>query len=383
MDKLQEQALNLYTDIFGSEAKFVARAPGRVNLIGEHTDYNEGFVFPMAIDRAVWIAFTPNQSNQINIVAGDFDKQHRTIDLAHLQASNEDWLEYVKGMAHQLQQHFGKTLQGFDGVIVSQVPIGAGLSSSAALELAVARALIQSNKLEWPPVTMAKLAQQAENEWVGVNCGIMDQLISAVGEAGHAVLIDCRDLSYEAIPLPKNSQIIIMDTSTRRGLVDSHYNERREQCQQGAERLGLTSLRNASLAQVEQLKEDEKVYRRARHVVSENKRTLKAKDCMLNNDADGLGALFKQSHQSLAEDFEVTNEALDKIVKIANHQGCCYGARMTGAGFGGCAVALVNSEKADKFCDSVTKEFAEETGLKADIHVVKAEDGVTLYINDA
>lgn len=382
MKTVLEKLHKSYLQQFNRVPKFVAKAPGRVNLIGEHTDYNEGFVFPMAIDKAIWVAFTPNNTSRINVVASNFDNKCYTIDLQMLEHDNSQWREYVKGMAYELQKYYGCDLKGFDAVIYSEVPIGAGLSSSAALELSIARALVQSNKLRWEPVAMAEAAKRAENDWVGVNCGIMDQLISAVGEKDHAVLIDCRDLSYESYPLPKDIAVVILDTSTRRGLVASAYNERREQCQKAADMLGIKSLRDAEIKDIRQLIDDDKVYRRAKHVVSETKRTTAAKECMLSNNASSLGELFKQSHTSLAEDFEVTNDALDTIVELANAHQYCYGARMTGAGFGGCAVAIVNKAYAHEFCEEIEDAYNTATGLKADIHVVEAEDGVSLIVLD-
>ncbi len=385
MEVIQQRLQEIYQQHFKTLPKYFARAPGRVNLIGEHTDYNDGFVFPMAIDLSIWIAFTPNQQRHIRVVAADFESEIHDIDLANIESDREGWWEYIKGMANELQTHFSCDLMGFDAVILSDVPIGAGLSSSAAFELAIARALVQTNKIEWRPVLMAQLAQRAENKWVGVNCGIMDQLISAVGEENHAVLIDCRDLTHESIPLPKNTAVVIMDTSTRRGLVDSHYNERREQCLQAAEALGLPALRDATLDDLPKLKTlvDETVFKRARHVITENERTLCAKQAMLDNDAPALGELFKQSHLSLANDFAVTNAALDSIVGIANGLTACFGARMTGAGFGGCAVALVAADEVERFCDDVSKRYHEVMGLNAAIFAVEAVDGVSLYLLDA
>jgi galactokinase len=383
MNNIIEQLQELFVAQFDAPAKFIARAPGRVNLIGEHTDYNQGLVLPMAIDRAVWLAFTPNNTSYMNVIATNFNNEQRKIDLRNLTAAHEGWAEYIKGIAEQLKQYFNAELLGCDAVIYSEVPIGAGLSSSAALELAAARALSQCNKIKWDPVLMAQLAQKAENEWVGVNCGIMDQLICAVGKKNHAVLIDCKNLAYEYCHLPKAIAIVVMDTSTRRGLVESHYNERREQCEFAAKSLGKASLREVTFAELEQLKNDDEVYRRAKHVVSECERTLETKQAMAKNDLIHLGKLFKASHQSLAHDFEVTNNALNQIVAIANQQPTCYGARMTGAGFGGCAVALVNENGLAEFCKNVALDFTEKTGLDADIHVVKAEDGVSLIVMDA
>jgi galactokinase len=369
----------LFNQYFNEKPEGIVRAPGRVNLIGEHTDYNDGFVFPMAIDRAVWIAFKSNNTQNINIVADDFSPEKESIDLTALENDEDEWLEYVKGMANEIQNHFKKSFLGFDAVIKSDVPIGAGLSSSAALELATAKTIASVNKLEWDPVLMAKLAKSAENNWVGVNCGIMDQLICAVAEKDNASLIDCRDLSFESIPLPKDVTVVIMDTATRRSLVTSAYNKRRAQCESAAKELGVNSLREAAdnnlFEKLSTLDGNDQL--RARHVMSECQRTLLAKKAMQENNSQELGDLFKQSHNSLKNDFEVTNEALDTIVEIANNAKGSFGARMTGAGFGGCAVALVQSDLVDDFSTDVSERYQDEMGFECVIYTVAASQGVT------
>ncbi len=222
----------------------MVRAPGRVNLIGEHTDYNDGFVLPLAIDRAVWIALRPRVDRQVLAHSFDFAASV-TFALDRIERTNGDWAEYVKGVAWALQES-RHVLRGWEGVIAGDVPVGAGLSSSAALELAVARAFAAVSDLPWDAARMAKLGQRAENEWVGVRCGIMDQMISATGRAGHALLIDCRTLHTEAVPLPPGTVVVVLDSATRRGLVDSAYNERRGQCESAARAFGVAALRDVS-----------------------------------------------------------------------------------------------------------------------------------------
>ncbi|HEX8243239.1 MAG TPA: galactokinase family protein, partial [Longimicrobium sp.] len=217
---------------FGAEPAFVVRAPGRVNLIGEHTDYNDGFVLPMAIERAVWIALRRRLDGEVHVWSMDF-AQPATFAVERIRRGGPAWSEYLKGTAWALEES-GRALWGWEGVMGSDVPIGAGLSSSAALELATARAFAAVTGFGWAPGEMARLAQRAENQWVGVNCGIMDQMISAAGQEGHAVLIDCRSLETSAVPLPAGTVVVILDTATRRGLVDSAYNERRRQCEAAA-----------------------------------------------------------------------------------------------------------------------------------------------------
>lgn len=375
---LQQQAIDLFEQKFGYLPSFLVQAPGRVNLIGEHTDYNEGFVFPIAIDKAVYVAFAITNTGFANIVTGNLKKRKHQFSLRAIKHDNRDWLEYVKGVAFHLQQQFGVEFSGIDAVVFSDVPMGAGLSSSAALELAFARALSHAANLLWQPEQMAVLAQRAENQWVGVNCGIMDQLISALGKENCAVLIDCRDLSSQAVTLPKDCAVVVMDTSTRRGLVESAYNERRQQCEQAANTLGLTSLRDATLEQLMQASLPSQVKQRARHVISENQRTLDAKQAMLDDEPEVLGELFNQSHASLRDDFEVTNKALDVIVELAQQHPACYGARMTGAGFGGCAVALIKPELVGEFCSAIEKSYHQTMELDANVFLVRATDGVNI-----
>jgi galactokinase len=356
----------------------VVRAPGRVNLIGEHTDYNDGFVMPMAIDRAVWIALWPRPDGRVVVHSLDFNETAE-FDLANFRKSKPEWVEYVKATAWALQDA-GHKLRGWEGVIAGDVPIGAGLSSSAAMEMASARAFAAISDLAWDPLAMAKLGQRAENQWIGVNCGIMDEAISARGKAGHALLIDCRSLETRQVPLPPHCAVVVLDTTTRRGLVDSAYNERRAQCETAARVFGARALRDVSLALLKTRKGelDELTWWRARHVISENERTLEAAERMRQGDAVGLGKLMDASHQSLRDDFQVSNEALDQIVECARVQASCYGARMTGAGFGGCAVALVQAGAAPAFGRAVADGYRNVSGQIPNIYVCEATNGAEL-----
>ena len=243
------QVTRTFQQRYGAAPTFVVRAPGRVNLIGEHTDYNDGFVMPMAIDRAVWIALRPSGDRQVTVHALDFGESD-TFDLDYLVRAPGSWADYVRGVAWALQQH-GYVTAGWEGVMAGDVPVGAGLSSSAALELAVARAFAVVTGWAWDAPRMAVVGQYAENKWVGLNCGIMDQMISAAGMAGHALLIDCRSLASSPQPLPPGIAVVVLDTATRRGLVDSAYNERRAQCEVAAQHFGAAALRDVSLAQLE------------------------------------------------------------------------------------------------------------------------------------
>jgi galactokinase len=364
---------------FSHPPRWVVRAPGRVNLIGEHTDYNDGFVLPMAIDRAAWIALRPRDDRRVEVFSADFDGQAAFL-LETLQNENAGWSEYIKGVAWSLQAA-GHRLAGWEGVLIGDVPLGAGLSSSAALEMAAARAFFLAANAPWEPIAAAKLAQKAENQWIGVNCGIMDQLISGVGRAGHAVLIDCRSLDVEPVPLPPDTAVVVLDTSTRRGLVDSQYNQRREQCTEAVRTLGVAALRDVSLEQLNCLAAELRplVLRRARHVVGENNRTLRAAAAMRRGDAAELGRLMAESHRSLRDDYEVSCEALDAMVQTAAAHPACLGARMTGAGFGGCAVALVREEAAGEFCRAVGEAYQRLTGLTPAVHLCRAAEGAEAF----
>jgi galactokinase len=319
---IQQEITTRFEALYGEAPAYVVRAPGRVNLIGEHTDYNDGFVLPLAIDRAVWIALRPRNDDQVHLTSLDFDEPI-AFSLSSLAKGEESPAEYVKGVAWALQDA-GYQIGGFEGVIKGDVPIGAGLSSSAAIELATARAFAAVSNFEWDAPKMALLAQKAENQWVGVNCGIMDQMISATGKAGHAVLIDCRSLELTPAPLPPGAVVIVLDTGTRRGLVDSAYNERRAQCEKAAKFFGVKALRDVNLITFDARSSslDDLTFRRAHHVVTENDRTLKARDAMFAGDLHRLGELMNASHISLRDDFEVSSPALNSIVEIAIRRLC-------------------------------------------------------------
>ena len=264
---------------------------------------------------------------------------------------------------------------------VSSVARGAGLSSSAAVELAIARAFSAVSGFAWDAPKMAKISQKAENEWVGVNCGIMDQMASAACREGHALFLDCRSLAIQHAPLPKGVSIVILDTSTRRGLVDSAYNERRTQCEEAAHWFGVKALRDVCLEDFNKKNKDgldENVVKRARHIITENARVLEAVEVMKDGNIKRLGELFNASHNSLRDDFEVTNDALNIMVECAREQESCYGARMTGAGFGGCAVALVNEENTAEFVDAVSLAYSQKAGLEAAVYVCRASEGASL-----
>jgi galactokinase len=375
---LQQQVTEEFKRRFGEEPTLIVRAPGRVNLIGEHTDYNDGFVMPLAIDRAVWIAARPRDDFYVTLYSVDFG-QVADISLMEIVKRESLWVEYIQGVAWALQEA-GQALKGWNGVIAGDVPIGAGLSSSAATELASARTFCAVANISWNAPEMAKLCQRVENAWVGVKTGIMDQMISATGVKDHAVLIDCRSLELTPVPLPSGTAVVVMDTMTRRELVTSAYGERRAQCEAAAKFFGVPALRDVTLPQLEAAKDqlEDVVYRRARHVVSEDERTLEAADAMRRGDAVRLGLLMNDSHTSMRDDFEITNDALNIIVECAREHEACIGARMTGGGFGGCAVALVRADAAQDFAEKVGAEYQRRTNLTPAVYICHATDGARI-----
>lgn len=373
-----DHVIHAFQKQFNASPTFLVRAPGRVNLIGEHTDYNDGFVLPLAIDRATWIALRPRPDRQVVVHALDFGEQD-TFHPDDLTSRHGAWADYVRGVAWALRQH-GYALPGWEGVMAGDVPIGAGLSSSASVEMAVARAFAAVAGWPWDAPRMALIGQYAENKWVGVNCGIMDQMISAAGLADHALLIDCRTLETTPYPLPAEVAVAVLDTATRRGLVDSAYNERRAQCEAAARHFGVPALRDVTIEQLEAARADldPVTYRRARHVITENNRVLQACDAMRIGDAVTLGQLLNASHISLRDDFQVSRRELDVMVEAAQAHPGCLGARMTGAGFGGCAVALVQEAAAQTFVVSVAESYETRTGLTPRIYICRATAGAEI-----
>ena len=352
----QQSALNRaithYREQYGTEPTLIVRAPGRVNIIGEHTDYNEGFVLPMALPFEVALAGEPRTDNKVIASSEGFSPVEFSIDDPIEQGS---WHTYVHGTAHMLLDS-GYVAAGWQACLASDIPAGASLSSSAALEVASGLAFVTSAKGQIDASALARVGQRVENEVLGVPTGIMDQLASAASAEGSASLIDCRDLSTTPVHLPDDVDIVIMDTGTRRELVDSEYADRQSDCKSASTTLGVVALRDATIDQISQIS-DERVMRRARHVISENTRTLDAAAAMRAGDAAELGRLMNASHASLRDDFEVSSPALDHIVALAQQIDGCLGARMTGGGFAGAAVALVRGEATDSFIAELSSSF--------------------------
>ncbi|ALM92282.1 MULTISPECIES: galactokinase [Alteromonas] len=367
-----------FTRCFGTELTLIAHAPGRVNLIGEHTDYNEGFVFPAAINFGTWVAASKRDDNDIVVTALDYENQQNQFSLADIQYDdNQGWANYVRGVVKVLKDAL-PDFAGANLVVTGNVPQGAGLSSSASFEIAILKALSALYELPLDGVQAALLGQKAENTFVGCSCGIMDQLVSAMGHEGSAMLLDCQSLAIEHSPLPSSHQIVIINSNVKRGLVDSEYNLRREQCEQGASLLSVPSLREATIEMLETAKPHmpEVVYRRARHIITENARTLSASEALKIGDITTVSEAMAESHVSMRDDFEITVPPIDYLVEIIGEVlGQTGGVRMTGGGFGGCVVALVPTDSVVAVKQVVADKYFDETGYKADIYVCTATQG--------
>ena len=361
---------------YGEKAKSLIKSPGRVNLIGEHTDYNEGFVLPMAIEKGVFLAFKPKKDGNIRLFSKNYG-QEKSFNLKDIKKNPQGgWIEYAKGVASQ----YGECQAGFDGFVFSDIPKGAGLSSSAAFSMAICYALISSNNLKWDPVSAAKNAKAAENDFVGVACGIMDQMACALGQKGSAIRIDCKDESFKLAKLPSGCEVVILDSMTRRELLHSDYNKRQSECRSAAKALQVSSLRY--IDHLEKSPRYEKLspleQKRARHVVSENSRVLRAQEAMRNNDPRALGRLMTESHMSLRYDFEVSTTSLDLLAGLSEEHPACYGARLTGAGFGGAVVALVMASHKEVFMRDVARSYQLVSGKECEVFSTKASEGALL-----
>ena len=371
----RQRVLEAFRDVYKENPQFLVRAAGRVNLIGEHTDYNDGFVLPIALNRATWIALSPHDSQEVHLKSLDFDESV-TVPLHQKLNQDRGWQEYLKGVVNIMSRE-KMMLKGWDGVVAGDVPIGAGLSSSASLELALAKAFAVAGDWKWESQKIARLCQKAENEWVGMNCGIMDQTISALGQKGHALFLDCRSLETKQVALPDSLDVAVMDTGTRHKLVDSAYNERRSQCEEAAAFFEVVALRDLSLEKLlaSEKELDPLVFRRARHVVCENDRVLNFINALEGGMHEKAGQLMNESHASLRNDFEVSSEALDLITNCARQTPGCYGARMTGGGFGGCGVALVDSSKSKEFSEAMETGYKASGGKNGMIYICSASEG--------
>ena len=369
-----------FETVFGARPQ-VFSAPGRVNLIGEHTDYNDGLVLPCALGFFTQVAISPRADRKLVIrsenLQGNFE--FRSDDLPRKRVG--EWCDYVLGVALALREA-GYPIQGANLLVRGEVPIGAGLSSSAALEVASALALLSLNGALLPMPEIARLCQQAENVFVGAHVGIMDQFVSCLGKAGHALLLDCRSFESKLIPIPEDVRIVICNTMVKHDLVTNEYNVRREQCAQGVKILsqwypGIRALRDVSLEQLAQHSGEMPglLYNRCLHVVGENERVVDGAQRLAARDLAAFGALMRESHRSMRDLYEISCREVDVMVEAAEDLPGCYGARMTGGGFGGCTVNLVAAESASAFVAAISERYQKATGIRPDVYVCCAADG--------
>lgn len=389
MAQTRLRALKTYIrDNYEEDFRFF-QAPGRVNLIGGHTDYNDGFVLPVAIDRSLYVAARKRRDDQVRIRSLDYDQEF-TLFLSELSYVDEvEWINYVQGVLKYLREEVANrpgrgSLGGAELVITGDVPQGAGLSSSAALEVGIAHAFNALYNLDVPKTRLAQICQRAENEFVGVNCGIMDQFIAVLGEEQRALFLDCRSLEYDLLPFAREDvRIVVVNSNVQHSLVDSAYNQRLQECQRGVdffqEKLDkeVRKLRDVTLPEFNAHKADlsPTVRKRCQHVISENKRVLTAREALAADDFAILGQLLKASHASLRDFYEVSSAELDLLIELALEVDGVFGARMTGAGFGGSTVNLVAREQVDAFTAAVGSRYEEETGIEPEIFVLEVGPG--------
>jgi galactokinase len=392
--RLLQQGQQSFEQVFGAGiSPRVATAPGRINLIGEHTDYNDGFVLPMAIDRHIAIAFAPRTDRLLRAHSSEFGHTRDiSLDTLERRSTSESgrrsrrggWFGYVAGVAWAMIRA-GHRLRGLDMAIVSDLPVGVGLSSSAALEVGVARALAAVAEIDWDPVAAARIAQQAEHEFAGVACGIMDQLAVARATEGSALLIDCRSLEIRDVPIPPQARLVAFESGVRRELAASAYNDRRAACERVVAALqkrdrwvyALRDADDAMLAAVASSLDPQDV-RRASHVIAENRRPLAMANAFAANDLDRAGRLMMHSHASLRDLYEVSSPELDALVDLSIEQPGCTGARLTGAGFGGCAIALVEEGSVERVLSSVEAGYEQRVGRTTIGFVCRPAGGATI-----
>ncbi|ELO1772909.1 galactokinase [Vibrio fluvialis] len=382
MSELIQNVIRSFEHVLGFAPSHVIQAPGRVNLIGEHTDYNDGFVLPCAINYQTVVAASKRDDNRVRIIAVDYAnaQDEFALDVPIEFQADKMWANYIRGVVKFLLER-GYALSGADIAVSGNVPQGAGLSSSAALEVVIGQTFKELFALDISQAEVALNGQQAENQFVGCNCGIMDQLISAEGRENHALLIDCRSLETQAVSMPEDMAIVIINSNKQRGLVDSEYNTRRQQCEEAARIFGVKALRDVTIEEFTRRQGElsEVVAKRARHIITENDRTLAAADALRANDMATMGQLMAASHASMRDDFEITVKEVDTLVEIVKavigEQG---GVRMTGGGFGGCVVALVPPALVNDVKVAIEQQYQAATGLKETIYVCQAKEGAGL-----
>jgi galactokinase len=370
-----------FRSLYGGRPR-IYRAPGRVNLIGEHTDYNEGFVMPAAIDFFTLVAIDTRDDRRIVIRSENFSETAE-LDLDQPPSRGRGhWSDYPFGVAVKLEAA-GQRLRGANMLVRGEVPIGSGLSSSAAIEVATGFALLDIAGTRIDRLELAKVCQQAENEFVGMRCGLMDQFISCFGQTGHALMLDCRSLDYRLLPLPDKVKLVVCNTMVKHELAVSEYNARRAECEEGVRLLaqklpGVRSLRDVTIADLERAGDELPVVirKRSRHVVTENTRVVEAAAALEREDLKNFGELMCESHRSLRDDYEVSCKELDLMVDIAKRVEGVFGARMTGGGFGGCTINLVAADGVDLFAQTIARDYAQITGRETEIYVCTPSQGV-------
>ena len=379
-----QKSQHIFTQKYNKQPELTVYAPGRVNIIGEHTDYNDGFVMPCAINYGTAIAGSKRTDHIWNVYAADLDLEDTFSLDEDFPQSEQKWANYVRGVVKFIQERCPQFKQGADLVISGNVPHSSGLSSSAALEVAMGKFCQQLSDLPLTHTEIALIGQKAENKFVGANCGNMDQLISALGQKDHLLMIDCRSLETQPTPVPKDVAVIIVNSNVPHDLVTGEYNTRRWQCEKAAEFFGVKALRDVSVEEFQKREAEltalnSLVAKRARHVVTENQRVLDAVEALKHNDLTKLGELMGQSHESMRDDFEITVPQIDYLVELAQLViGKTGGARMTGGGFGGCIVALAPHDKVEEVRKIIADNYEKQTGLKEDFYVCTASQGVSL-----
>jgi galactokinase len=373
-----------FREVFGA-TPHIFRAPGRVNVIGEHTDYNDGFVMPVAIQFYTWVAAAKRDDRILEAYSDRFDEKI-TLSLDALSGPpRRHWSDFIRGVAAVLQ-NAGYNLAGANLLIHGEVPLGAGLSSSASLEVATALALISLSTIDVPPLELAKLCQKAEHEYVGTLCGIMDQFIAVFGAAGHALMLDCRSLEYQLLSIPQDLRLVVCNSMVRHELASGEYNRRRADCEEGVRLLqphlpGIRALRDVSVSDLEAWKQvlPERVYRRCRHIVTENQRVLAAAKALQSGDTGEFGQLMYQSHASMRDDYEISCRELDLLVDLASSRPGVLGARMTGGGFGGCTVNLLRADHSAAFKEDIARGYRDATGIIPEIYICEPAQGAQAW----
>jgi galactokinase len=369
-----------FQEMFGASPR-IFRAPGRVNVIGEHTDYNDGFVMPAAIEFYTWVAAAKREDRMLEAYSDHFDEKI-SLSLDELAgAPRKHWSDFIRGIAAVLQNS-GCDLAGANLFIHGEVPLGAGLSSSASLEVAVALALSEISGFNVPPLKLVKLCQKAEHDYVGTRCGIMDQFIAVFGAAGNALMLDCRSLEYQLLPIAPDLRLVVCNSMVRHELASGEYNRRRADCEEGVRLLqnflpGIRALRDVGVSDLEGWKHllPATIYRRCRHVVTENQRVMAAAEALRSSDADRFGHLMYRSHASLRDDYQVSCKELDLLVDLASSSPGVFGARMTGGGFGGCTVNLLRASVTGAFKEHIAQAYKEATGIIPEIYICEPAQG--------